>query len=157
MWNLSTPPGATLLIITMAVGVNVLFSAGRRFLTNVKKSKRVQAEVKAFQKEWREALMKKDKQKKERLSKKKKSMDEAQSKLMMENLRVTFLFMVPLLLLWWLVGGAVGDGLVAKSPIPLNLPFFPIGTDLGFWWWYMIASFAFSGVITKVFGVSLTD
>ena len=69
VWSFSQPPGSTLLITTMALGVNILFSAGRRFLTDVEKTKRIQAEVKEFQTAWKEAISSKDKQKQDKLSK----------------------------------------------------------------------------------------
>jgi uncharacterized membrane protein (DUF106 family) len=86
-------------------------------------------------------------------------MDKLQAKLAADNLKVTFLFFIPLLLLWWFVNSVVGPGTVAISPIPIPIPlganFGPIGPELNLFWWYMISSFAFSGVITKIFGLSL--
>ena len=156
----SKPPNATFLIIMMALGVNLLYSVGRRLLTDVERSKRIQAELKAYQKELRDALLKRDRAKEERLKKKKKQMDQLQAKVSMENLRVTALFFVPLMVLWWVVSGIVGgENLIALSPIPITLipDYFVIGPNLNFFWWYMISSFALSGVISRAFGVGLTD
>ena len=153
----SKPPNATILIIMMALGVNLLYSVGRRLLTNVERSRRMQAELKAYQKELREAILSKNKAKEERLRKKKKQMNEIQMKVTMENLRVTALFLVPLMVLWWIMQQVVGEGIVALSPIPINLLILAIPPELNLFWWYMISSFAFSGVISRAFGVGLTD
>lgn len=154
-------PYSTLVVIIMALGVNILYALGRRLLTNVEQMKRIQAEIKEYQKELREAIMTRNKAKEEKLKKKKPQMDKLQAKLATDNLKVTFLFFIPLLLLWWLVNGIVGPDTVAVSPIPIPIPLGadggPIGPELNLFWWYMISSFAFSGMITKLFGVSLGD
>jgi len=154
--DFSTIPNSTLLVVLMALGVNILYAVGRRLLTNVKWSKRAQVEVKEFNKELREALIAKNKSKEEKLRKKKKQMDAMQAKLMMENLRVSALFFIPLIGLWYLVSGIVGNGIVALSPIPIDLVFIRIGPELTFFWWYMISSLALSGSITKAFGASMS-
>lgn len=154
---LSKPPTATLVIVAMALGVNLLYAVGRRLLTDVERSKRMQAELRAYHKELREAVLKRDKAKEERLKKKKRQMDEMQMKLTFENLKVTGLFIIPLMALWWIMQGIVGGGVVALSPIPINLLLFVIPPELNFFWWYIISSFAFSGVITRALGVGLTD
>jgi len=154
-------PNSTLIVIAMALGVNILYAVGRRLLTNVEQMKRMQAELREYQKELREAIMSKNKAKEEKLMKKKPQMDKLQAKVAADNLKVTFLFFVPLMLLWWLVNSIIGPGTVAISPIPIPIPlganFGPIGPELNLFWWYMISSFAFSGMITKLLGVSLTD
>lgn len=156
--DLTVIPNSTLVVILMSTGVNLLFAVGRRFLTNIARSKRAQAELKAFNKELRGAMKSQDKSKQEKLMKKKKQMDGMQAKLMMENMRVTFLFFLPLIGLWWIMSGIIGyDTVVAISPIPFDLVFFRVDPHLNFFWWYFICSIALSGVITKATGTSLTD
>jgi uncharacterized membrane protein (DUF106 family) len=152
-------PNSTFIVIAMALGVNILYAIGRRLLTNVEQMKRIQAELREYQKELQEAILTKNKAKEEKLMKKKPQMDKLQAKLASDNLKVTFLFLIPLMLLWWLVNSIIGAGTVAISPIPIPIPlganFGPIGPELNIFWWYMISSFAFSGMITKLFGLSL--
>lgn len=154
-------PNSTLIVIAMALGVNILFAVGRRLLTNVEQMRRIQAELKEYQKELREAIMSRNKVKEEKLRRKKPQMDKLQVKITVDNLKVTFLFFIPLMLLWWLVDSIVGPGTVAVSPIPIPIPLGanggPIGPELNLFWWYIISSIAFSGVVTKLFGVGLTD
>jgi uncharacterized membrane protein (DUF106 family) len=152
-------PNSTFIVIAMALGVNILYAIGRRLLTNVEQMKRIQAELREYQKELQEAILTKNKAKEEKLMKKKPQMDKLQAKLASDNLKVTFLFLIPLMLLWWLVNSIIGAGTVAISPVPIPIPlganFGPIGPELNIFWWYMISSFAFSGMITKLFGLSL--
>lgn len=154
-------PNSTLIVIAMALGVNILFAVGRRLLTNVEQMRRIQAELKEYQKELREAIMSRNKVKEEKLRRKKPQMDKLQVKITVDNLKVTFLFFIPLMLLWWLVDSIVGPGTVAVSPIPIPIPLGanggPIGPELNLFWWYIISSIAFSGAVTKLFGVGLTD
>ncbi len=157
--DLTAIPNSTLLVVAMALGVSVLFSVGRRYLTDVKWTKRAQTELKDYNKELREAIKNRNKPKEEKMLKKKRQMDAMQAKLMMSNMKVSLLFMVPLMALWWLVSGIVGyETHVAVSPIPMYLPVIgAVGPELNLFWWYMIASFAMSGIVTKATGTSLSD
>lgn len=149
-------PFQTFLVMGVALSVNVISSLARRFLTDVERTRRVMAEVKKFQREWREAVLKRDKAKEEKLRRKKKQMDQLQAKVQMDNLKVSFLFLIPFMALYWGVSAIVGfDTIVAVMPIPLNLGFIRIGPELNLFWWYLITSFAFSSAIIKAFGVSL--
>lgn len=148
---------STFIVVLMSVGVNLLSSIGRRLLTNVERTRRINAELKAWRQELKEAVVSKNKAKEEKLRRKEKQMNQLQAKLARENMKPTLLFFVPLIALWYLVSGVVGyDTIVAVSPIPIDLVIIAIGPPLNLFWWYMISSFAFSGVITKAFGLSLT-
>lgn len=154
-------PVSTLVVIIMALTVNIIYSAGRRLLTDVEYNRRVQAEMKQFHKDLRDAVKIGDKAKEGKLRKRKPQMDKLQAKMTFSNMKVTFLFFIPLMGLWWLVREIVGPGFVAVTPIPINILILTIGPlelggGLDIFWWYMICSFALSGIITKLFGVSLT-
>ena len=156
MLDLTVRPISTLIVVCMALGVNVLFSGGRRLLTDVTRAKRWRTEIKEHQTQMRKAMLEKDKTKTEKMKKKDKKIKEMQMKMSMESLKVSFLFFIPLMLLWWLISGLLGpDAIVAMSPIQLPLIVFTVGPDLNFWWFYIISSFALSGIITKLFGVGL--
>jgi uncharacterized membrane protein (DUF106 family) len=149
-------PTSTIVVTGAALGVNLLFSLGRRLLTDVKRSRQVRLEVQQYRSELRQAIMKKDKAKEEKLRKKDKQMREMEMKSSFENLKVTMLFMLPLLGLWYLLSSIVGlNSIVAISPIPLPLLVVEIPKEMSMWWWYLISSFAFSSTISKALGVGL--
>lgn len=155
MVDFTQPPVATLLIAAMAIGLNLASSVGRRFLTDVEKSRRIRAETKAFRKELMGAVKSGDKAKEQKLKKKEKKMKELEMKMSTETMKVTFLFMGPFIIVYWIMSGWMGQNIVAVSPTPIPLPFFPIPSEMTFFWWYLISSLGLSGVITKALRVGL--
>lgn len=146
----------TALVVLEAVGVNLLYAVGRRKLTDVDKMRRYNAEMKAFRAEMSAATKSGDKQKVEKLKKKQQQMQKMQAEMSMQNFKPTLLFMIPLFGVYWLVSRFVGiNTVLAISPIPLQLMNIGPPIEVNFFWWYFLASFAFSGIITRLFGLTM--
>jgi uncharacterized membrane protein (DUF106 family) len=158
----------TLIAVAMAIGVNAISSVGRRFLTNIERLRRLNAELKEYRRELTQAIRNRDRKDEEKLRKKQKQMNQLQAEMSRQNLKPTLLFMLPLFGLWFFVSGYVGaDTIVATSPIPLDLGLLSltgkpvlldgqlVGYTMNFFWWYLIASFAFSSMMAKAAGVTL--
>jgi uncharacterized membrane protein (DUF106 family) len=151
------PPTSTIIVTLMALLVNLISASARRVLVDINKVRRITAEVKAWREELMKAVKEKDTTKIEKLKKKEKVMNELQAKMFWENMKPSLFFMIPFLLLWYLMSATIGlDTIVAVSPIPIYLLFFTIGPELNLWWWYLISSFAFSTMIMKLFKVDLS-
>ena len=138
-----------------------MYGVGTRRLTDVERTKRITAEVSAFQKELREVLSKKDKEREAKLRKKEPAIKKHQAELFKQNMKPTLLFTVPLLLVWYAILPvyiAPLNTFVAYSPIPLDfIPILQLTADVAgrgigvfLWSWYLICSFAFATVIRKV-------
>ena len=154
--SISIPLQNTALVVVEAVGVNILYAIGRRKFTNVEKMRRYSAEMKAFRSELSEATKAGDKQKVEKLKKKQQQMQKMQLEMSRDQMKPTLLFMLPLLGVYFLVSRFIGvNTILAISPIPLQI--FGIGPPISvnFFWWYFICSFTFSGIISRVFGLTL--
>ena len=152
----SIPLQNTALVVVEAVGVNILYAIGRRKFTNVEKMRRYSTEMKAFRSELSEATKAGDKQKVEKLKKKQQQMQKMQLEMSRDQMKPTLLFMLPLLGVYYLVSRFIGvNTILAISPIPLQI--FGIGPPISvnFFWWYFICSFTFSGIISRVFGLTL--
>ena len=149
------PPLSTAIVVMLSIGVNIMYGAGRKYLTDIEKTKRVTRELKVFNKEFREAVTNKNKSKEEKMMKKKKQMDQLQAKIMMDNMKVTGLFLIPLMAAYYGVGGIIGSGFLAISPVQIPLIFFTLGPQLDFFQWYIISSLALSGMITKALGAGM--
>ena len=150
----------TLLVILEALGVNCLYAVGRRKFTDIEKMRRYNAEMKAFRTEMSAAQKAGDKQKVDKLKKKQVQMQKMQAEISMDNMKPTLLFMLPLLGVYYLVSGFIKNATLVISPIPVG-PFhigpWSLGWNLEvpFFWWYMICSFTFSGILTRLFGLAM--
>ena len=157
---INTIPEVTFVVALLSLGVSLVYGVGRRLLTNVKESKRITAEVGAFNKELRQAVMSKDKKKEANLRKKQPQMKMLQSKIAMGNMKPTFAFMIPFFLLWIygipaIIGADWANVIAASSPIALNfIPFYPLtfGAEntVSVFVWYLITSFSFQGIVSKL-------
>jgi uncharacterized membrane protein (DUF106 family) len=158
------------LVVLMAIGVNLLYAVGRRKLTDVEKMRRYNFELKAFRSEMTQAMREGDKQKQEKLKKKQQQMNKMQMEMSKEQMKPTLLFMIPLWVIYFLMSGFVGGGLLIVLPIFIPevacstastvshcvattvfssaIPWMP------FFWWYMICSFTFSTLINRLFGLT---
>jgi len=151
-WN--QMPYSTLLLVVTSLGLNLISQVATRFLVNVKDSRRIAREAKQFRSELMDAVKKGDKAREAKLKKKEKSIREMEMKSSNQRLKASFLFLIPFMLIYWFISGLVGaTSIVAKSPIQIPLVVSPNGVEL--FWWYLITSFAFSSVITKLAGTSL--
>jgi len=154
------PLQQTFLVVLEAIGVNCVYAVGRRKFTNIDKMRRYNAEMKAFRAEMTAATKAGDKVKVEKLKKKQVQMQKMQAEISMDNLKPTFLFMLPLLGVYYLVSSFVKNATLVISPIPFGP--FHIGSyalgwniEVPFFWWYLICSFTFSSIITRLFGLSM--
>ena len=168
---INTIPEVTLVITVLAMVVAAGSGISRRLLTNVEETKRLSSQVSTFNKDLRQAMMKGDKAKETKLKKKQPQMKKLQAQIAKDNMKPTFAFLIPIMLIWWvglpaLVGPDWTSIPAASSPISLNiLPFWPldrvtheVSTSVGLhthslsvFAWYLITSFSFQGVMSKIF------
>ena len=144
------------LVVLMSIGVNLLYAFGRRKFTNIEKMRRYSSEMKAFRSEMSAATKAGDKAKQEKLKKKQQQMQKMQAEMSMDNLKPSLLFMIPLMGVYYLMSNFVGvNTTLAVAPIPLQLFNYGPPINVPFFWWYMICSFTFSGIISRIFGLTL--
>ncbi len=160
--GLTQPPMATLLIAALAVLVNVVSSLVRKRFTDIEQTKRIQKEVREFNTELRQAILSKDKAKEEKLKKRQSKMNEMQMKMMSQNMKTSMIFMLPFLGVWWVIVAFFGyETIVANAPVALPLlsssGSLVFSSELNFFWWYFLASIAFSSIVMKLLGTSLSD
>ncbi|MGA2876262.1 MAG: EMC3/TMCO1 family protein [Nitrososphaerales archaeon] len=150
------PLESTFLVICEAIGVNLLYAFGRRRFTNVEKMRRYNAEMKAFRSEMSEATKSGDKQKVEKLKKKQQQMQKMQAEISMDQMKPTLMFMVPLFGVYYLVRFFVGlNTILAIGPFPIQIDNIGPPIAINFFWWYFLCSFTFSGIISRLFGLTM--
>jgi len=149
-WN--QIPYSTILIIMTSIGLNLTSQIAVRLLVDVEEARRVAREAKAFRRELLDAIKKGDEAKVEKLRKKEKSIQQMEIKSSNQRLKATFIFIIPFWFIYLFISSLIGPTTtVAFSPLPL--PF--IGDKLQLFWWYLITSFAFATIITKLVGTSI--
>jgi len=143
-------PYATIFILGLAALISLLTSLVNRLLTNPEKSKAARTEVSEWNKELREAQRNKDKKTIEKLMKRQKYIMQLQTKMMWSSMKVSLLFLIPLLLMWQLLGGFYSGVAIAIFPgVGANLPIPIFSSSLV--WWYLLCSLLFGTVFSHVF------
>jgi len=135
-----------------------------RLLVDLKRERRMRAEVAAFDKELKEATASKDKEKQDKLKKKKPQMDQMRLKASSGRFKVVLVTWLPFIAVYYLMGDFVSgckfpsicvSGVVAYSPIPI--PFIVAANgSMVLIWWYFLSSLSFSTLMTKLLGTSQT-
>ena len=146
-------PSSTLLIMTIAAALSIATTAANRLLVDVKRVAAVTREVNAWRKEFEKARKSNDKQLLAKVTKKQQAMMKLQSRMAFERMKVSFIFIIPFWGVWIVLSSFFGQSTIAFSPI--ELPF--AGTQLSFFYWYLICSFTISLPLTRIFGVNPED
>jgi uncharacterized membrane protein (DUF106 family) len=157
---LQTLPFSTIFMFSLAALISLLTSLTNRLLTNPEKSKAGRREIADWTKEMRAAQREGDKKRLEKVMKKQKQILQLQSKMTWQQMKVTLIFFIPLIIVWQVLGGfytTTIDGNPTSIPIAylpgvganLPLPIFSISLI----WWYLLCSMLFGTIFSHVFGI----
>ncbi|MGB9960517.1 MAG: EMC3/TMCO1 family protein [Candidatus Bathyarchaeales archaeon] len=143
----------TISIMLLAATITFLTSLANRLLTDPEKSKAWRKEIMEWNEQLRKAQKSGDKKQIEKLMKKQQYILQLNSKIMWQSMKVTLLFLIPIILVWQFLIRMYGS---------LDIAFFPgIGPQLGpfssLYWWYLLCSILFSLVFSHLFGLTSTE
>ncbi|AFU57153.1 putative membrane protein [Candidatus Nitrososphaera gargensis Ga9.2] len=171
---------ATIVALIIAVAMNFAFAMLRKKTTDIEKMNRVMKETNEWRKQYTEAIKKQDKPRIEELKKKQAYVNKMALEMQQQQMRPMLIYMVPSFLIWIFVFPAIFGGTVAMSPI--ELPFVTCSQDnvntdtqtrtnedgttaltgpcripgqVYLWGWFLIGSFGFSGIISKITKTSM--
>lgn len=143
-------PYSTIFILGLSALISLLTTLVNRRFTNPEKSRAWRKEVSDWNKELRDAQKSKDKKTLDKVMKKQKYIMRLQSKMMWQSMKVSLLFLIPLLLMWQILGGFFGSSSIAYFPgVGPNLPL-PI-FSYSLIWWYLLCSLLFGTAFQHVF------
>jgi uncharacterized membrane protein (DUF106 family) len=121
------------------------------------KSRAWRKEISDWNKDLREARTSKDKKNLDKLMKKQQYIMQLQTKMMWNGMKVSLLFIIPLFLMWNILGGFYGATPIAYIPGVGNIVTIPLGfTTLAFsslFWWYLLCSLLFGTAFQHLFGL----
>jgi len=150
---LKSIPYSTFFIVGLAVLISSLTTLVNRRFTDPEKSRAWRKEISDWNRDLRGAQKSKDKKTLDKVMKKQQYIMRLQSKMMWQSMKVSLLFLVPLLLMWQILGGFYGPTAIAYFPgigHKLVLPILNI-TFTSLFWWYLLCSLLFGTVFQHVF------
>jgi len=149
---LQSIPISTIFVLCLAALISFLTSAVNRVLSDPEKAKAARKEIAAWNSDLRQAQKAGDKKNVDKLMKKQKEIMQLQTKMMWQSMKVTLLFLVPLFIIWYFLGGFYSGKDIAYFPRvgpTLPLPFFSISLV----WWYMLCSLFMGTIFSHLLGL----
>jgi uncharacterized membrane protein (DUF106 family) len=160
----------------ISIGMNYAFALLRKRTTDMGKMTKVMKETSEWRKQYTDAIRKQDKVRVEELKKKQAYVNKMTMEMQQQQMRPMLIYMMPSFLLWIFVFPSIFGATVALSPI--HFPWItcsdenvrldqqvdnngqPRGAcsvpgEVFLWGWFLITSFAFSGIISKITGTSM--
>jgi uncharacterized membrane protein (DUF106 family) len=156
------------------------FAMLRKKTTDIDKMQRVMKETTEWRKQYTDAIKKKDKARIDELKKRQAYVNKMALEMQQQQMRPMFIYMIPSFMIWIFVFPAIFGGTVSISPI--ELPFIScsesnvqndtqlrnqtdpslgvkgpceIPGEMYLWGWFLVTSFGFSGIISKVTKTSM--
>jgi len=152
----TSPPWSTLFIFLLAATISFLLSLANRLTTDPEQTKAWRKEIAEWNEQLREARKSGNKKQMEKLMKKQQYILQIQAKMSWQSMKVSFLFFIPLMIVWYTL-----SGIYFKEGVP-PLAYFPgIGPQLlwfhSLFWWYLLCSFLFSTLFSHLSGLTSVE
>ena len=167
---------AMIVAAVISIGMNFAFALLRKKTTDIEKMNKVMKETNEWRKQYTDAIKKQDKARVAELKKKQAYVNKMAMEMQQQQMRPMLIYMAPSFMLWIFVFPAIFGQTVALSPI--EIPWImcneqnvetdtqtdengePKGScsvrgEVFLWGWFLITSFAFSGIISKVTRTSM--
>jgi len=155
-------PYSTIFIFALAALVSLLTTLVNRRFTDPEKSRAWRKEIADWSKEMRSAQRSNDKKALAKAMKNQQYIMKLQSKMMWQSMKVSLLFLVPLFIMWQVLGGFYTyTDPVTQLSAPMPLAYFPgLGATLplpifnySLIWWYLLCSLLFGTLFQHAFGL----
>lgn len=154
---LTTIPVSTIFIMFLSMALSFVTSLANRLLTNQDQLRAWRREVAEWTADFNKARKTGDKKLLAKVKKLQPQITKIQSKMMWQSMKVSFIFMIPFILLWSLFLTPTYYNVSAVAYIPDIL-----GSDGGvswlplpFFWWYLLCSFLFGTLFARILGLAV--
>jgi uncharacterized membrane protein (DUF106 family) len=155
----------------ISIGLNIAIAMLRKKTTDFEKMNKVMKETSEWRKQYTAAIKKQDRALIEELKKKQAYVNKMSMEMQQQQMRPMLLYMVPSFMLWIFVFPTIFGATTALSPI--QVPWIMCSStqvqadsqvdthgmhkgpclvpgEVFLWGWFLITSFAFSGIISKI-------
>jgi len=149
---LSFIPNSTFFILLLSFGISFATSLSSRLLTNRAQLREWNKEITQWRSESLKASRSGDKKMMAKVKKQEKHIMQLQSKMMWQSMKTTFLWFIPMLLLWYVFLPQLVeiDKTVAYLPWLSSEPL-----QLNVILWYLVCSFLAGIIFNRLFGLGL--
>ena len=151
----TSPPWSTFFIFLLAAAISFILTLANRLTTDPEKTRAWRKEIAEWNQQFSKAKKSGDKKQLEKLMKKQQYILQLQAKMSWQSLKVSFLFFIPLMIVWYFLGIIYN-----RAEVP-PIAYFPgIGPQLFFpplFWWYLLCSFLFSTLFSHLLGISTVE
>lgn len=157
----------------IAISMNVAFALLRKKTTDIEKMSKIMKESVEFRKQMMAAVKKQDKELIAELKKKQAYVNKMNMEVQQQQMKPMFIYMIPSLMLWFLVFPSIFGQVVALSPINPDIPYITCNANnvkndttlkddgkpkgpckiegqVYLWGWFLIVNFSFNGIISKL-------
>jgi uncharacterized membrane protein (DUF106 family) len=150
-FDLAIIPYSTLFILLISSVISLVTSLTNRLLTDREQMKAWNQEIVAWRADSLKATRTGDKKLKAKVEKQQKHIMQIQSKMTWQSTKTTFIWFIPLMLLWIFFLTPTYANVASVAYLPgiggvWSLPLF---------WWYLLCSFLSNSLITRLLGLSL--
>jgi len=151
--SLMSIPFSTVFILGLSAAISLLTTVVNRRFTDPEKSRAWRKEISDWNSDLRAARGSKDRKVLEKVMKKQQYIMQLQSKMMWQSMKVSLLFLVPLFLMWQILGSFYGPAAIAYLPGIGNQLVLPILNIVfsSLFWWYLLCSLLFGTAFQHVF------
>lgn len=148
--SLQQPPMATILILLLAIALNLVIGfLGRRSM-NLDEYRRIMTESRTAQQEVMAAMKSGNQRRISKAQKRQQELSQEQMKISGNRMKTSIFYIIPLMILWPVLGRFFGDTIIAY--MPFKSPF--SGLELKMGSWYFLCTFASSIIIQRVLGLT---
>lgn len=142
---------AVFIILAISVLISLLVTFLTKGMVNWDLVRDAKAKVDAFNKEKRDATMKRDTKRLHKLGERQAEINKYQGVMFSQNFKPTIIYSIPLFLLWVILGAVFSGWVVAWTPFRIDLPIVGPLVAFGFGWWYFLTYLGLSQVFRKIF------
>lgn len=146
---LKQPPASTLFILFLSVAINLIIGLFSRRNLNLDEYRRIMTEAQHAQGDLMAAMRSGNQRRISRAQKRQQEASQAQMKISGDRMKSSLLFMIPLLLLWPVLGNFFGKATIAY--MPFDAPLF--GTKLNLVNWYFLSSITSNIIFQRILGL----
>lgn len=145
---LKLPPMSTVLILVFSATINLVMSLANKRTMNLKEYRRNLEEAHYVRQELMAAMRSGNQRRISRAQKRQQEVSQAQMKMSGDRMKTSLFFMIPILILWPILGNFFGRGTIAY--MPFNAPIF--GTKLNLVNWYFLCSICTNIIFQRILG-----